>query len=247
MYDSQQRVENWGFSGNTQRNRCLYLTFWHYEGNQAMKIRNDKGNRRDLNRQLFLLFGLLFCWISHLLWWRLGCWTDWHQILSSVLKASTLRLQMMLPSFNMFPCPLGNLFFFFPLITPYNQKTPNSHPVRGEEGLDHTSSTPPFKPATQGTDAKSPGLYLVPLSLLLWLFTKAYSGRMEESSFAVYILYLQIIWSLNVLFSGYTEDVGFCCFSWWYPYFCVFWIGSWPYLLRHCSNQSMLQEQKMIK
>lgn len=134
-----------------------------------------------------------------------------------------------------------------PSITPYNQKTPNSHPVRGEEGLDHTSSTPPFKPATQGTDAKSPGLYLVPLSLLLWLFTKAYSGRMEESSFAVYILYLQIIWSLNVLFSGYTEDVGFCCFSWWYPYFCVFWIGSWPYLLRHCSNQSMLQEQKMIK
>ena len=115
MYDSQQRVENWGFSGNTQRNRCLYLTFWHYEGNQAMKIRNDKGNRRDLNRQLFLLFGLLFCWISHLLWWRLGCWTDWHQILSSVLKASTLRLQMMLPSFNMFPCPLGNLFFFFSL------------------------------------------------------------------------------------------------------------------------------------
>lgn len=132
-------------------------------------------------------------------------------------------------------------------ITPYNQKTPNSHPVRGEKGLEHTSSTPPFKPTTQGTDAKSPGLYLVPLSLLRWLFTKAYSGRMEESSFAVYILYLQIIWSLNVLFSGYTEDVGFCCFSWWYPYFCVFWIGSWPYLLRHCSNQSMLQEQKMIK
>lgn len=111
MYDSQQRVENWGFSGNTQRNRCLYLTFWHFEGNQAMEIRNDKGNRRDLNRQLCLLFSLLFCWISHLLWWRLGCRTEWHQILSSVLKTSTLGLQRMLPSFNMFPCPLGNIFF----------------------------------------------------------------------------------------------------------------------------------------
>lgn len=118
MYNSQQRVENQGFNGNTQRNRCL---FWHYEGNQAMKIRNDKGNRSDLNWQLFLLFGLLFCWMSHLLWWRPGCRTHWHQILSSVLKASTFRLQMMLPSFNMFPCPLVNLSphlsdFFLPCI-----------------------------------------------------------------------------------------------------------------------------------
>ena len=106
MYDSQPRVENQGFNGNTQRNRCL---FWHCEGNQAMKIRNDKGNRSDLNWPLFLLFGFLFCWMSHLLWWRPGCRTHWHQILSSVLKASSFRLQMMLPSFNMFPCPLVNL------------------------------------------------------------------------------------------------------------------------------------------
>lgn len=70
---------------------------------------------------------------------------------------------------------------------------PNSHPVRGEKGLDHTSSTPPFKPATQGTGAKSPGLYLVPHSHLRSRFTKAYSGRMDESSFAMYILYLQIV------------------------------------------------------
>ena len=138
-----------------------------------------------------------------------------------------------------------------PSIIPYNQEeTPNSHPVRGENGLDHTSSTPPFKPATHRDRCQI--TWLVPSSFFSFTLTLHESLQWENgwkfSGFAMYILYLQIIWSLNVLFSGVLKMWDFVyCFSWWYPYFCAFWTGSWPYLWRHCSNQSMPQEQKMIK